>query len=431
MKGISSFAAVVMVVFVLMGLFGVFIFATFSTGARNQIGAVEVWGSVDQGVVDKVLSAVRDTRDDFGEVTYTEIPDDELVPSLVEAIAAGRGPDLVFFPSDRIVKDGEKLGTIPYSSVSRRDFQDAFVEAGEVFVREDGVLALPVVIDPTVMYWNRTLFSNAGVANPPRYWDELAKIAPTITEKQPNGSLTIATAPLGQWDNVTHAKSVLVSLVRQLGTPIVRHTDEGYRVDLLASGKDKVTPSISAVRFITDFADPVKPMYSWNRSQKNSRDAFLAGTLALYFGPASELTLLRRANPNLNFDVAELPASRGAGKEVVARVLGAAIPRGAANPNGALEVAFVLTSPDMSKLFAELLLLPAARRDVTLDASGDAFLAVFRASALRAFAFLDIDPKETDRIFSRMTESISSGRSTLTEAVGVANSDLQELLRVQ
>ena len=428
MKGISSFAAVVMVVFVLMGLFGVFIFATFSTGARNQIGVVEVWGSVDKDTVGKVFAAVRDTRDDFGEVVYTEVPDDELVPTLVEAIAAGRGPDLVFFPSDRIVKDGEKLGTIPYASVSRRD---AFVEAGEVFIREDGVLALPVVIDPTVMYWNRTLFSNAGVANPPRYWDELAKIAPSITQKQPNGSITVATVPLGQWDNVAHGKAVLVSLVRQLGSPIVRRTEEGYRVDLLESGKDRVTPSISAVRFVTDFADPVKPMYSWNRSQKNSRDAFLAGTLALYFGPASELTLLRRANPNLNFDVAELPASRGAGREVAARVVGAAIPRGASNPDGALEVAFTLASPGMSRLFAELMTLPPARRDVELDASKDAFLAVFRASALRSFAFLDIDPRETNRIFSRMTESISSGRTTLTEAVGIANSDLQELLRMQ
>lgn len=420
-----------MVVFVLMALFGVFIFATFSTNSRNQIGAVEIWGSTDKDAMDKVIAAIRDTREDFGDVTYTEVPDDQLVPSLVEAIAAGRGPDLVLFPSNRIVKDGEKLSTIPYSTISKRDFQDAFVEAGEVFFRDDGVIALPLVIDPLVMYWNRTLFSNAGIANPPHYWDELTKMAPSITQKTPNGSITIGATPLGQWDNVAHAKEVLVSLVKQLGSDLVTHDQDGYHIDLLRAGKEGAPPAVSAVRFVTDFADPVKPMYSWNRSQKNSRDAFLAGTLATYFGPASELLLLRNANPNLNFDVAQLPVARGAGKDVASLLIGVAIPRGTDNPSGAAQTAILLVSPSSEKLLATLLTLPSPRRDVELDSSKDAFLAVFRASALRAFAFLDPDPAATDKIFSRMTESISSGRSTLSEAVGDANTDLRALLRVQ
>lgn len=420
-----------MVVFVLLGLFGVFIFATFSTNARNQIGAVEIWGSVDKDVMGKVVAAIRDTREDFGDVTYEEIPDEQLVPALVEAIAAGRGPDLVLFPSTRIVKDGEKLSAIPYSVISLRDFQDAFVEAGEVFLRDDGVVALPIILDPVVMYWNRTLYSNAGIANPPRYWDDLVKIAPALTQKTPNGSITVAAVPLGQWDNISHAKSVLISLIRQLGAEVIAKGETGYRADLIEVSRDGAPPAISAVRFVTDFSDPVKPMYSWNRSQKNSRDAFLAGTLATYFGPASELMLLREANPNLNFDVASLPASRGAGKEVSALVIGASVPRGSDNPQGAVEVATLLAAPDTEKHIATLLTLPSPRRDVELDSSKDAFLAVFRASALRAFAFLDPDPAQTDRIFSRMTESISSGRTTLSEAVGAANNDLQEVLRMQ
>lgn len=431
MNGMKSFPAIVMIIFVVMAMFGVFVFATFSSKAGDTIGKVDIWGSVDKDVVDKVIGAIRDTREDFGDVTYIEVPVDRLVPQLVEAIAAGRGPDLVMFPSTALVKDGEKLGAIPYSAIPRRDFQDAFVEAGEVFLREDGVVALPIVIDPTVMYWNRTLFSNAGVANPPRFWDDVAKIAPSLTQKTPNGSIVVSAVPLGQWDNVEHPKEVLVSIIRQLGSPIVISTPEGYAVDLFKTDDAGVTAAVSAVRFVTDFSDPVKPMYSWNRSQKNSRDAFLAGTLALYFGPASELLLLRDANPNLNFDVAPLPASRGAGRDVAALVTGLAVPRGTDNPTGASQVALLMASPEYETLLATLLNLPSPRRDVELDSSKDPYLAVFRASALRAFAFLDIDPPQTDRIFSRMTENISSGRSTLSEAVRDANNDLQELLRVQ
>ncbi len=431
MKGISTFSAVVMFIFVLLALFGLLIFATFTANSRDVIGTVEIWGAVDETVFDTVLTEVRDTREDFRDVSYTEISEDELVPKLVEAIASGRGPDLVLFPSDRLVRDDEKLATISYDVMSKRGFQDAFVEAGEVFLRESGILALPFSIDPTVMYWNRTLFSNAGIAHPPRHWDELAKIAPSLTERLPNGSISVSAVALGLWDNVAHAKEVFVSLVRQLGLPIVIVTPDGYRTDLIAVTSGVAAPGVSAVRFLTDFADPVKPTYSWNRSQKNSRDAFLAGTVAMYFGPASELLTLRDANPNLNFDVAQLPQSRGAGKEVAARVTGVAIPRGSKNPAGALQVALQLTSPNTALRVAELLTLPPTRRDVALDASRNAFLEVFQASALRSFSFLDINPPETDALFSRMFGDISSGRATLTEAVSAANSDLRELLRVQ
>ena len=432
MKGIGTFPAVVMIVFVVLAMFGVFIFATYSSSATDQIGAVDIWGSVDKDVVDKVIGDIRDTREDFGSVVYTEIPSDALIPRLVEAIAAGRGPDLVFFPSTALVKDGEKLGPIPYESISKRDFQDAFVEAGEVFMGDTGVVALPITIDPLVMYWNRTLFSNAGIANPPRYWDEVVKIAPSLTQKTANGSLTVSTIALGQWENVRHAKEILVSIARQLGTAIVTKNEDGaYMADLFQSDTKGVPQGVSAVRYVTDFSDPVKPMYSWNRSQKNSRDAFLAGTLALYIGPASELMLLRDANPNLNFDVAPLPAARGAGKQVASVVTGVAIPRGTDNPTGAAVVAVLFASPENETRFATLLNLPSPRRDVELDSSKDAYRAVFRASALRAFSFLDPDPVATDRIFSRMTESISSGRLTLSEAVRDANNDLQALLRVR
>lgn len=431
MKDISTFSAVVLIVFVFLALAGVFIFATYTASTRAAIGEVEIWGAVTDDVFTVLLSEIRDTREDFRDVEYRMIPEDELVPKLVEAIAAGRGPDVVLFPSDRLVRDGEKLATISYSVISARDFQDTFVEAGEVFMLPDGLAALPFTIDPTVMYWNRTLFSDAGIANPPRYWDELTTQAPTLTERLPNGSLAVSAAALGLWSNVAHAKDVLVSMVYQLGLEMVTRTENEYRVQLVRTQSDAAPPTVSAVRFLTDFADPVKPTYSWNRSQKNSRDAFLAGTLAVYFGPASELLLLRGANPNLNFDVAQVPQSRGAGKAVAAHVTGIAIPRGTDNPAGALEVAQILVSAPVATRVAELLTLPSVRRDVTFDLSRDPYREVFRLSALRAFAFLDIQPEETDKIFSRMMEGIASGRSTITEAVFAAQSDLQQLLRMQ
>ena len=428
----KTFSAAVLVVFVVMALFGVFIFATFTTSSSSNIGAVQIWGSLPNSVIDQVFGSVRDTRDDFGGVTYKEVSDDQLVPDLVEAIAAGRGPDLVFFPASSFVKDGEKLADIPYSSIPRRDFQNAFVEAGEIFLKDDGIAALPVIVDPLVLYWNRTLFSNAGVAQPPKYWDDLAAIAPQLTQKTANGSITQSAVALGGWGNIAHGKDILVTLMKQLGAPVVElGPNKTYQTSLTFTTSTGVAPGLSAVRYYVDFADPVKPNYSWNRSQKNSRDAFLAGTLAMYIAPASELMGIRAANPNLNFDVASLPTSRGAGSGVAARVVGLAVPRGAPNPNGAATVATILAGPTVQKFLADTLHLPTARRDVEVDASADQYLTVFRASALRAFAFLDPNPPASDLTFGRMIENIASGRSTLSEAVRDASDELQQLLKMQ
>lgn len=428
----KSFSGVVLVIFVVLALFGVFVFATFTASRSDAIGEVVVWGSLSTDVMDKLLGHVRDTREDFNDVTYREVSEERLVPDLVEAIAAGRGPDLVLFPGSAMVKDGEKLASIPYSAVPRRDFLDSYIEAGEVFLRDDGVAALPVIVDPLVMYWNRTLFANAAVASPPRYWDDVAKVAPKLTQKSPNGSITVAAIALGGWDNVSYGKDILVSLMRQLGAEVVTQNDDGsYAVSLTEATEGGVQPVTSAVRYYVEFADPVKPVYSWNRSQRLSRDAFLAGSLAMYIAPASELILLREANPNLNFDVAPLPVARGAGSAVAARVVGAAVPRGARNPGGAASVAVIFASAREQEFLSTLLRLPSTRRDVEADASRDAFIAVFRSSALRAFSFLDPDPAASSEIFGRMIDNIASGRLTVSSAIRDAHDDLRVLTGVQ
>lgn len=430
MKGLSTFSAVVLVIFIALALFGVFIFATFQQSARDRIGEVQVWGSIPQDAFDAVIGSVRDARSDFADVSYEEVPADTLMPRLVEAIAAGRGPDLVLFPSSSVLKDGDKLSPIPYAQFPRRDFQDTFVEAGEVFLTGEGILAIPISIDPLVMYWNRSLYASAGIASPPRFWDDFTRIAPRLSSRTQSGTLTASAVAFGTWENVSHAKAVFVTLVRSLGSPIVTRRDDGT-IDASLRSNTTADPAASALRFVADFADPVKSVYSWNSAQKQSRDAFLAGTLATYIAPASELASLRQGNPNLNFDVAALPTARGAFGFVGAEVLGIGIPRGSNNTAGALQAAFLLSASAQQKLLAEELTLPSPRRDTPITDPALAYTAVFEAAALRGYAFLDPDPRATEALFSRMVESVASGRATVSEAISAAHNDLQALVRVR
>jgi len=426
----KSFQIGVLIVFAALAVIAVLIFATFSGGGGANLGKVSIWGTLPEATVTELLDEVENTESGLREVTYREIPNGTFISALVEAIAAGRGPDLVILPAAAVENERDKLVTISYGTVSRRNFQDAFVEAGEVFLADEGVLGLPFYIDPFVTYWNRTLFSQAGIPRTVRYWDEFVDVAPLLSRASAGGTLTQSAVALGEWDNVNHAKEIFVSLIAGLGNAIVSENAEGTPIAILAnSGQGQTSPAESALRFYTEFADPVRSVYSWNRSLPRSRDAFLAGTLAVYLGNASEVFPLRTANPNLNFDVAPYPEVRGGNLAVPADLYALAIPRGSTNAKGALSVALVLAGTDAQKALASITGLPSVRRDVLAVSPENPYESTFRDAALNAFTFRDPDPAQTDAIFERMVEGVSSGRFRIPEAVRSGQTELEALLR--
>lgn len=428
----KPFPAIVTGIFALLAIVAAVLFATFSSSSQNGIGTVAIWGSIPKPAFDSLLATLSQGNSNYSNVSYQEVAPDQMVPRLVEAIASGKSPDLVMLPEEYLVGNAAKLQLISYSTLSRRDFQNQFIQAGENFLGANGVYGIPFTVDPLVMYWNRTLFSQAGIANPPTYWDELADMAPKLTKSNGNGTLSQSAVAFGGWANVVHAKEILLSLMGQLGNPVVALDASGRYQSVLGSSNGGTTlPADSALSFYTDFGNPAKPNYSWNSSEPDSRDAFIGGQLAVYFGLASELPGIRAANPNLNFDVAPLPQIRGGGSGAYAEVTALTIPRGAVNPSGALLVAQAFTTQASQVALSGILGTPSPRRDVSPGNGADPYAIVFRDASLTAFSFLDPDPSASDSIFEKMVENVTSGRLQISQATQTANSDLAALLQAQ
>ena len=149
----------------------------------------------------------------------------------------------------------------------------------------------------------------------------------------------------------------------------------------------------------------------------------------MYFGFASELDSINAKNPNLNFDVAVIPQSKG-GPETITygKMIGLAIPKAAKSPGGALTLANILTGPDAIEELSLMVGLPPVRRDLLKTRPSDQFLAIFYDSTLWSRAWLDPDSGETDDIFKKMVEDITSGRKRVSASVQDASSSLQKLL---
>ncbi len=425
----KPFNLVILVTFLVLAAAGVAVFATFQATGGASVGAVKIWGTVSKDTMDEFLKSLKSiTGNDFDKVTYTEFSKNTLMPMLVEAIAKGAPPDAVLFPSEHLVLHADKILTIPYNTFSRREFQDTFVEAGEVFLTADGFKGYPFIVDPLVMYWNRSLFSASGVARPPKYWDDLSSAVPLLTEKDERGGVTQSAVALGAWENVAHAKAIFLSILYQLGNPVIVRTDTGIKSIFSSPSNNALGSAESALRFYTEFADPVKPSYTWNRSRANSRAAFLSGTVAIYFGRTSELTSLRAENPNLNFDVAPVPATRGASGTVEASMIAFAVPRGSKNAKDAFSVAEVFSGASGQKILASVSTTPSVRRDTLSVSPGNPYAQIFNNAALSSFAFLDPNPIESNSIFGRMIERVLSGELRIQETVLSAGAEFETLI---
>ncbi len=424
---------------VLLAIFGVFILGGIITvatlgkfGGDEEVAAQAViWGTLPSEAVNRVISRYNDGNDSVLAVTYQEFSETSFDAELIDALASGTGPDAVIIPHESLVRYEDKLYTIPFTSISERLFRDTYIEGGEIFMNREGVLGLPLVVDPLVAYWNRTLFNAARIAQPPSYWDELIVLGESLTRVDDSFNILQSVIALGEFDNVEHAKEIVAMLILQAGNPITLR-DAGGRIGVIMSDDLGLpeAPADSALRFYTEFANPVKPVYSWNRSLPSSRSVFVRGDLALYLGFASELAGIQEENPNLNFDIAAVPQVRDSSLATTfGNMYGIGIVKQAQSIGGAFRVATLLASKDAETLWSEELGLPPARRDLLATPPTDPYLSVFYTEALIASAFLDPDPASSDTIFKTMVGDITSGREPVSRAVTDASARLEQLFK--
>lgn len=431
----STFQIIVTGIFATLILVGIGVFSAFG-GVFNKggVGNVVVWGTLDRQTMEGLIETLNTNDKAFEGVTYVQKSPSTYNTELINAMASGGGPDLFLLSADDLLTFSDKVLTIPYSVISQRSYTNSYIDEGELFLTSEGTLALPFTVDPLVMYWNRDVFASAGIASPPALWNELQTLAPKITSLDAGSAVQKSAVALGEWRNIPHAKDILSTLFMQVGDTIVARGSEGAPKVTFGYTPENASanPAESALRFYTEFADPSKTSYSWNRSLPQAPDAFVAGDVAMYFGFASEYAGLAQRNPNLHFGTAQMPQrSKDSSRVTFGRIVGLSISRSAKNVSGALAIAEKLADTSSVGLIAGALSLPPVRRDVVVDTAGNATASVFVDSALIAHGWLDPAPKSSDSVFQTMIESTVSGKLSPSTAVSEGAQVLTQLLPQQ
>ena len=189
-------------------------------------------------------------------------------------------------------------------------------------------------------------------------------------------------------------------------------------------------PADAALEFYTQFANPARPVYTWNRSLANDRNAFLAEDLALYFGFGSEYAGLRAGNPNLNFDAAQVPQASGVAiKKSYGTFYALSVLRSSDNFTGTYRALATLGDGERASALAEGLGLAPVHRSTLALGNPDPFRQTMYTSALIARGFLNPDSRATEDIIKLMVEDITSGRASASESVSDSVGRFNQLLR--
>lgn len=424
---------------VLLGLFavaavlGVIFLAT--TPDEKEVGAVPIaqitiWGPpFTAGSMQSLINALKKEHGALSKTKYVEKNPFTMYGDLIEAIAVGKGPDLILLDSSGLLPLKNKIYPISFEVYPLRQYRDTFVEGSELFVLDDGIYALPLVVDPLVLYWNRDLFTNAVVAQVPKEWATFVQIVPRLSVIQDGADLTQSAIAFGEYENVMHAKEILSALFMQTGSELVTVRNGKFIADL-RSGRESGTDPLLAMQFYTDFSNPLKVVYSWNKTFTRSREAFAANKVAMYAGPASEVPLLVEINPNLNFDISVWPQSvTGKNRLTYGHFYGMAIVRSSANIAAAYQVAQILTSAGAAAEVTAVTGLPTVRRDMLSAAPEDPFASVIAQSAMISRSWLEpAGHGVIDDIFSRLVNNIVAGNKTIEKALSSVDNELNVLL---
>ncbi|MFZ2167355.1 MAG: extracellular solute-binding protein [Minisyncoccia bacterium] len=433
---ITLFQGVLFGIFGLAALIGIFVFAT-NTGdnagtSPTDIGTVVIWGTLPKTAMQNTLIAATQTNPLLKDVSYVQKSVSALPAELASAIATGSAPDLVLASQEELRPLAKLLAPIPLSTLPTATFTTTFIEEGNLFSAPAGAgyYGLPFLVDPLVLFSNRSILSSEGIAKPPATWEALTGLVPNVAALTSTKQITRGLIGLGTYDNVHNARAILSSLFLQIGVPISSYVNNVLSANLSGFSSGGTLPGRAVLNFYTQFADPSKVSYTWNASLPDTRQTFQNGELALYLGFASEARFFMAANPNLDFVVSPLPQPATATlKSAYGLIYAFMIPRGAANASGAYQAAALLTGSAVQKSAASLFGIAPATLGPLATLPDDPVAAVAYAEALYAKGWFSPASADTDAVFSSMISGVISGRLTPDTALTTSENALTALLQ--
>lgn len=327
-----------LMVFLLSSGFGCKITDKTTKAAMKPI-TITYWRVFDgPDAFDEIIAKYK-TLHPFITIDYRKLRYEEYESALLNAMAEDRGPDIFSVHNTWLRKYQSKLAPMPETitmvypvtqgtikkevipesrttkSLSLKELKDNYVDvvSQDVILDDGKIYGLPLSVDTLAMYYNKDLFNNAGISQVPAYWNkEFIQDVKKLTKQDSKKGLLQSGAALGGSKNINRYSDILAVLMMQSGATMMGDNGQVlFQTTPNFATNTNYSPGVDALRFYTDFADPVKESYSWSSELPNSLEMFISGNLAIMFSYSYDLETIRAQAPKLNFSVAKLPQIEG------------------------------------------------------------------------------------------------------------------------
>lgn len=297
---IASIAGIVILCVILIFMFGM-----KPPSAHQYNMNLEVWGFDDDGdILRPIFDNYKKLDPNIKEITYRKLTVDTYKKELIDALAAGQGPDIFIIHNTWLPGFSDKIVPASAGIITEQAYRNNFPDVAVAdFIKDGQIYAAPLSVDSLGLYYNKDLFNVAGITSPPTNWDDFVSDVRKLTKISSSGAIEQSGVSLGtNSSNINRATDVLNLLMMQKGFAMPTPGSTDYP-DML-SGE-------SALNFYTQFASSSSPNYSWNSAMHYSIDAFSEGKLAMMFNYSWHIKTISGKSPKLNYGVAAIPQFPG------------------------------------------------------------------------------------------------------------------------
>jgi len=436
---------------------------------------LEIWGfNDDSDTFEDFINEYKRINPHVGDIKYRKLMVDTYRKELLDALAAGNGPDIFLIQNTWLPGFSDKLVPAPQTLITEGAVKSEFVDvvANDFIDEQKDVYALPLTVGSLALFYNKDMLNAAGITTPPKTWNEFVDIAKKMTIVDESGNIVRSGAAFGTASNVNRAVDILMMLMLQNDVAMTDDAKSSARFDqgtVLADGSVGSSGE-NALQFYTQFAKGGLSSYTWNSRMHYSIDAFYEGNLAMMINYPWHVETIKSKNAKMNFGVAQVPQLNLANPSNYANYWGYAVSKnkiayasdssGQAQKtqlpnelrvheswefikfltmknNGTFKLTNAVTKAagdfpvamDPATEYTKNTAQPGARRDIIETQKNDPVLGPFAYGNLIAKSWYQVDPVQIEGIFADMIDSVNKGNATVHDALKLGSTRVSQIMQ--
>jgi len=400
-------------------------------------------------------------------INYRKLRYDEFENELLNAMAEDSAPDIISIHNTWIRKYQNKITPMPKTvklvypiergtikkevipelreskcmtvSELRSKYADIVYDDAVIMVTdsktgqsEEKIFGLPLAIDTLSLYYNIDLLDNAGIAQPPKYWNtEFQQDVKKLTKQDINGKIVQSGVALGGSTNIDRFSDILSILMMQNGAVMQEGDYVTFHLAPPAFVAQKINPGLEALIFYTDFANPIKEVYSWNKDMDNSLEMFIQGRLGIMFGYSFDALTIKSRAPKLKFGISKLLQIEGSAKQInFANYWVETVTSKSKHPDEAWDFIQSMADEKNVSAYLDYAKKPTALRSLIDKQSEDQDIGIFASQVLTAKSwYRGKDPQAAELIIGEMIDSVNSGAQDVEYVINLGSKKVQQTIK--